>query len=669
MNPRIKRRPFLATLSALGAGALVPLSSPAKSTENITARLPLFWEGDLETVPTVIKKIENEFLSFTWYSNAAADILDKQTGTTWYMSPVAYQEEEAIERGHVWVRQERSMCEQYPARFVGVVNGDEVKFTVLGLGKKIKGDFTCTAALVGDRLIFKIKNIAPQLPNLMFPPHIESEQLVLPIGIGRLIRKPLPSRYFHAFFSHLNMRWFGGLKEKSQNGWMAIFGGNFENAGVSASELALVPTWQKSLGKWEPVRSVQYAFTSGGYVGQAKVYRKFAQENGLWKTLDEKIKDTPALKNMVGGRLVSMVAARCADRVDMQQDQLKPLNAELKAGEGKIKVINKFSSMPTAIAQFQKAGMKSGIINIRGWGRGGYDYGHPDIWPPSPEVGTAEELKKACDLPSNFTAVLHDNYQDTYEHNPSFPKGINIRSNGERLQGGYWDPGQSYILNSKASLQFATRNWEQIKQVAPRGMFVDTVTAMQLYESYETGNTQTRKQDLAGKLELIKFYKQKKLIFGSEESADFGITDVDWMECRHKRLAGESIPLWPLVFHDCIMMGRYNSVNLSLPSVIAKSNLHPRHLEDMLWGYFMLYWEQSGNLQMQLDAISATTHVDEWFGQVATSEMTKHEFLTEDYMVERTTFANGKSITINFSNVLQTFGNMALKAYEYKISG
>ena len=669
MNPKIKRRPFLASISALSAGAFIPLVSVAKSNEEAVKSSDQYWQGNLTTAPSILKKLENEFISFTWFSNASALIVDKKTGANWNMWPVANQEEESIERGHVWVRQDRSMCEQYPARFAGVANGDDVKFTVIGFSKKIKGDFTCSASLDKDRLTFKIKNISPQLPNLMFPPHIESEQLVLPMGVGRLIRKPLSSRNFYSFFSHLNMRWFGGLKEKSQHGWMALFGENFENGGVSASELALVPTWQKSLGKWEPVRSVQYIFTSGGYVGQAKAYRKIAKENGLFKTLEDKIKDIPALKNMVGGRIVSVVTARCADTVQMQQEQLKPLTEELKSGDGKLKVLNKFSNIPNTVAELQKAGMKRGIINIRGWGRGGYDYGHPDIWPPSPEVGTVEELKKACDMPENFIAVLHDNYQDTYEHNPSFPKGINIRANGEKLLGGYWDPGQSYIMNSKASLEFAKRNWEKIKEVAPQGMFVDTITAMQLYESYEAGNTQTRKQDLEGKLNLIKFFKQKNLIFGSEESADFGIANVDWMECRHKRIVGESIPLWPLVYHDCVMMGRYNSVNESLPEVIAKSNSHPKHLEDMLWGYFMLYWSQDSDSQMQQKAIVATTHVDDWFGQIATSEMTKHEFLSDDFMVERTTFANNKSITVNFSNVERDIENMTFKPYEYKLNG
>ncbi len=666
----MKRRPFLASLATLGATSIVSLPGLAKKvSSNSQNTLPEYWQEDEQTLPQILKKLENELIAFTWFSDASATLLDKKSNTSWAMSPVAYQEEDSVDRGHVWVRQERSMCDQYPGRFRGELQGEDVKFTVLGLAKKIKGTFVCNARLENEFLFFQIKNIDNRLPNLMFPPHLESSQLVLPIGIGKLIRKPLPSRYFHAFFTHLNMRWFGGLKEDGKNGWMAIYEENFENGGLSASGLALVPAWQKSLGKWENSRTIKYTFTQNGYVQQAKTYRKHAQKIGLFKTLDTKIKETPTLKNMVGGRLVSLVAARAAERVDMQQDQLQPVDAAFEKTVGKLKVLNKFSTMPSSIAQLKQAGMKSGIINIRGWGKGGYDYGHPDIWPPSPEVGTADELKKACNAPEEFTVVLHDNYQDTYEHNPSFPKGINIRQNGEYLVGGYWDPGQSYILNSKASIEFAKRNWDQIKQVAPKGMFVDTTTAMQLYESFEAGNTQTRKQDLERKIELIKFYKAKGLIFGSEESADFGIPHVDWMECRHKRVVGESIPLWPLVFHDCVMMGRYISMNESLPSEIAKSQSHPKHLEDMLWGYFMLYWGQSEANNIQLEAIKATMHVDDWFGKIATAEMANHEFLTEDFMVERTTFANGKSITINFSNEQKSVPGISLKAYEYKILG
>ena len=88
--------------------------------------------------------------------------------------PVAYQENEEIEQGHVWVRKGRSSCEQYPGRFRGkLVNGD-ARFILLNRLNKIMGGFTCTASLNEEAIVFTIKNIDEKISNLCFPPPIKS---------------------------------------------------------------------------------------------------------------------------------------------------------------------------------------------------------------------------------------------------------------------------------------------------------------------------------------------------------------------------------------------------------------------------------------------------------------------------------------------------------------
>ncbi|MDX2188349.1 MAG: DUF5696 domain-containing protein [Bacteroidota bacterium] len=666
----MKRRPFLSGFTTLGVGILTSGKISAETIEkNNFSKPDVYYEDEVDSKPSVLIKLENKFISFEWFSDASAIIIDKISNTTWNMAKVALQEEEAIDRGHVWVRQERSSVEQYPGRFRGEKIGEEIKFTLLGFQKKVMGTFYCAATLEDELLKFRITKIDDQLPNLMFPPYIESEMLVLPMGVGRLIRKPLTSRYFHTFFSHMNMRWFGGLKKDGRNGWMAVFEENFENSGILASELAVVPTWLKSLEKWETSRSIKYTFTQNGYVGQAKKYRQIAQKKGLFKSIESKIKEKPALANMIGGRLISFVGAWPAKNEENIENRLKIKDQKFKESEGKLTILNKFKGIPEAIEKIKAAGMKKGIFNIRGWIRGGYDYSHPDIWPPEPQLGTVDELKNACNVQGPYSVVLHDNYQDSYEQNPSFPKGVNINKKGNLMLGGFWAGGQSYIMNYKAGLEYAKRNWPNIKNLEADGMFVDTITAMQLYESFEKGNEISRNKDLQLKTEFIKFFNNQNQLFGSEESADFGIPLVDWMECRHQRTPGESIPLWPLVYHDCIMMGRYNSVASSIPNQdkLSKGE-YPEHLEDMLWGYFMCYWAHSiEDQEIQLKAISSTMHVDDWFGQIATAEMINHEFLTDDYSVEKTSFGNGKSITINFSNKIVNINGISFQPYEYKI--
>lgn len=462
------------------------------------------------------------------------------------------------------------------------------------------------------------------------------------------------------------MRFFGGLQ--NDNGYTAIFENGYEDAGVSAIRLTVNPVWQKSLGKYNNSYSIRYVFGEGGYVGIAKTYRNWFKNNGFFKSLEQKIKENPLLENLVGGRIISSVVA-LPNRTKQQNEEKLEINIAENPTSISTNPILTYKKINEIITACKSAGMKKGIFNLRGWIRGGYDYSHPDIWPPEASIGTIDELKNMCNLENPFTVVLHDNYQDTYEHNPSFPKGTNITKNGDLMLGGYWAPGQCYILNSNASIENAKKNWEYIKTLKPKGMFIDTITAMQLYESYDKNNLQTRKQDAERKIKLMEFFKTKNQLFGSEEAGDFGIKYIDWLENRHVRVSGESIPLWPLVFHDAVMNGRYiNKASENAAQKIGDTSKKPQWLEDMLWGYFMLYWEYNEiDINIQPEAIKNTIHVDEWFEKIATAEMINHEYLTTDYDLEKSTFSNGYSIIVNFSNNPKTIDNYVIDRYSYKI--
>lgn len=663
----MKRRPFLTKISALGISGLISFDLKANTRQNPTNNND---ENNLVNgvfSATILQKLENEYISFTWMSDASALIVDKIHNATWQMGSVAIQEEEEIEHDHVWVRQDRSICEQYPARFRGKLDGGAVKFTMIDSELVVIGSFKCTVNLINEYLTFSIFEIDEKIPNLSFPTPIENEMLLLPEGIGKLLKEPSDKRMFHSQVAHLNMRFFGGLK-MDNNGYIAIFDQNYEDSGLLTHGLNASPLWQKSLGKYADSRSIKYSFINNGYVGIAKKYRIWATENGLVKTLAQKIKESPQLQSLIGGRQITFYQCIAKPKYSTLENQLKSVAQLEKAkpdGEDPApNVVYTFAQLKEIVAEIKTNwGFKNGIINIRGWIKGGYDYSHPDVWPPEPFLGTVDELKELCATKDKYFTLLHDNYQDIYSQSKSFPKGINITNKGKYMRGGIWASGQAYILNSRDSLKYAERNWDQIKQLKTGGMFVDTTTAVQLYQSYEKSNTATRSDDLNNKLELIKFYKNQNQVFGSEEVADFGAKDVDFFETRHARIPGVSVPLWPLVFHDCAMTSRY--VDTSNMKINEKS-----WLEDMLWGYFILArigtWGKKDWTDYKADFM-ATLHVDDWFGQIATAQMTNHEFLSEDFQLEKTTFSNGKSIVVNFSKEIKYIDGVKYPALSYKI--
>jgi len=413
---------------------------------------------------------------------------------------------------------------------------------------------------------------------------------------------------------------------------------------------------------------MSYRFTKGGYVELAKIYRQWAKENGLFRSLDEKITEKPALKNYAGGRLLSFYEARPGvDSYQAGNYWFTPEEIE-KRGTERINVSFTHNDVIRYVDAARKEGFKHGPVIIRGWIKGGYDDSHPDIWPPDPALGKISDLKAALNQHEGITGGLHDNYQDMYEDTESFPFGLNVLRNGEFMAGGYWAGGQAYILESAAGLKYAKRNWEKIRTVNPAAMFIDTTTAAQLLQSYDEKALQTRTQDRNFKFDLLKFYHDQGRLVGSEEGADFAIPVADWYENRHARVPGESIPIWPLVFHDAVFGTRYHP---------KPAGNYASWLEDMLWGYLLLFnvrpeWMARGSnrFDKSLTAVhdfGSTFHVDDWHRQIATSEMTDHRFLSEDFNVEMTTFANGKAIICNFGDSPFLYKTKTIKPAGYLI--
>lgn len=596
------------------------------------------------TPVTKIKHIESKFLAVDIFSDASARILDKKNDVQWRIASVAIQDESPIDVGHVWTDTSRSFCEQYPGRFSAQTCGDKTVFTLLGRQNRIIGQLVCDIVLEENWLVYRIIEVEELLPSLIFPPPVICDSLVIPHGTGQWLHKPSTDmrfdRQYYPFFSNLNMRWFGGTKDDAC--WLAVLDEGMPDSGAFRANRSISPVWLKSLGRWSPPFSVKYKFTKGNYVTLAKVFRKWCMNNGLFKSLEQKIDENPNLRHYIGGRLISFHQAHPpttqhhADTLWMPQKQ-----AQQRVG----KEINIRFTHANVLRHLEKAkalGFTRGPVILRGWINRGYDASHPDIWPPEPSLGTLDELKQVMSLSQPIVSGLHDNYQDMYDTIQSFPEGINIMRDGQLMPAGFWAGGQAYTVNGRTQLAYAKRNWKNIKDLAPKAMFIDTTTAMSMYQSYEKGNTLKRTADLHYKTELLKFYRDQGVLIGSEESADFGIPIIDWFENRHSRNKDWYIPLWPLVFHDAAVCTRYRD------SKEVGCHGYPSWLEDMLWGYMLLFRIDAG--WKKANEFKNTFHVDAWHKKIATAEMLDHSFLTEDHKVEQTIFSSGHAIICNFGS-------------------
>ena len=670
----MERRSFIKTTSLLAAGATVASTAGCKNENKYSKNEPVYYKD--ERPVTILKALENDFLKVSLFSDASAKILDKKNNYEWELTSVATQDCGPIDDGYVWIRGDRTLMEQYPGRFHVEADGNTFHYTLLGKNNRIKATFHCSITLEDKFLNFSISDIDESIPSLIFPPHIESDSIVLPNGLGKIFHKKnadIWTRQFYNYQTGLNMRWFGGLKDGY--GWLAIFDDHINDGGVLQVNNSLAPGWLKSMDKWKSAYSIKYNFMKGSYVELAKTYRKHLIENGLFKTLKEKIIENPLLENMIGGRSLSYFQAWCPIHIKDAKNYLYNDKQIHQRDTEKIKVDFTHQEVLKSLRYAQKTGFKNGMVILRGWINQGYDGNHPDIWPPEPLLGSIDDLKEIMSLPAPIIPTLHDQYQDVYIDTKEFPKGVNRLPDGDLMHGGLWAGGQGYIMNSRFSVYFAKRNWENTKTLTPKGLFLDTVTASKFHQSWEEKNLQTRTEDMQYKTKLLQDHKSYGILIGSEEGSEMGIPVCDWFENRHTRKDNENIPLFPLVFHDAVIMSRYNS--------FEPGSSTPKWMEDMLWGYQLQFFmnPQFGNIRpaeggekigfgpnmMTEELFKSTFVVDEWHKKIALSEMTDHKFLTEDGKVEETTFAPGIRIIVNFSNETRTVNGIEVKANNYVI--
>lgn len=604
----------------------------------------------------IVWQQQNAFLRVELMDDGSAQVTDCRTGEVWQMGRVAFQEDNAVDVGHCWLRTERSMCEEYPGRFHLEPAGDQgiLRVTLFGWEGRVVGQFSIEPRLVDQWLEFRLFDIDESIPSLVYPTPIVTESLVFPQNVGRWVRKPFPfpQRYWWVYPVHLRMRWFGGLR--GDHGWIAILHEGYTDGGTHVAEMSAAPAWLPSMGRWSGDRIVRYGFTSGGYVGLAKAYRAYAIEQGMFRSLRDKLEDLPAARNLPGSDLLSFFQGE-SFRTDRYEDLLQPVPSDLASEGDSPRVYITYADAQRLIHEAQGLGVNRALAVLRGWIKGGYDESHPDIFPLETAYGTMDELRDLLALNSGVTVALHDNYQDIYPQSESFPQGVIRNMQGEMLRGGIWAGGQSYLIKAPDGVRNARRNWQTLSGLNPRAMFVDTTIAVQWYEDYTADSPMSRAQDKAAKEELLQFFREQRQVVGSEEGADFGVPYVEWIENRHRRIAGESIPLWGLVFHDAAFCARY---------------LRPTHdyLTDMLWGYMLLWdFRQPEGWDALLSGIAATRPATAWHGRIALDEMLSHRYLTDDGQVEETVFSSGAAITINFADEPRTVDGLLIPGQGYVI--
>ncbi len=472
-------------------------------------------------------------------------------------------------------------------------------------------------------------------------------RLIMPVNEGisyPVDDETIPTAWYHTYGGHGLCMGFFGLT-RGEDGWMAILE-TPDDAAVRMDRLdgrlCLAPEWQSQKGKFGYERRLRYVFFDhGGYVALCKRYRHYAKDRGLFKSLEEKRANNPNVDLLIGAVNVWNWDFFGPDAVSLVKE-MRSLGIE--------RILWSHRQPPETVAAMNQL---DGVLTSR------YDI-FQDLMDPA------------------LLKHLHGLHPDWTQE--GWPDDLMIGPYGEWLRGWGVDgkDGKRYfcgvLCDRKAPAYARRRIRKELKTHPYRSRFIDTTTATHWRECYHKKHPVTRTESRKYKMKLLDVVSNEmSLVCGSETGHDAAVPYVHYFEGMlslgpyrvheagrdmtailedvpeqiSKFQVGEfyRLPLWELVFHDCVVSQWYwGDYNNKLPKVWAK-----RDLFNVLYGTGPMFmftregWKKNkGRFVKSYKSVCPTVR------KVGYSEMVDHRILTEDRAVQETEFANGVVITVNF---------------------
>lgn len=460
---------------------------------------------------------------------------------------------------------------------------------------------------------------------------------------------PLPRGSFGG--DRLDMPWVGLCDLDSGAGYLLLL----ETSDDSEVKLPKFPgkggrslaapqvTWRPQKGAFGPPRSLLFHFSAnGGYVALCKRYRSYAKEHGLLVPFTEKLKNYPNLQRLFGAPDVWGNASLAFAR-------------EAKA-----------------------AGVEKMLIHGR---------------PATPsEMRAINELGYLTSEYDNYTDILEAKDGKVDHDHARLPGDAVLKSDQQRMTAWLtWDKKTQYMKRCPLL-------WEQAaKATAAKvlaewpfaGRFIDVTTAESMYECYDPKHPMTRSQKRECGPALHRVFRDRGLVMGGEHGIWWCVPWVDYIEGMqsggfaswpaghliHPKSKDEQfegawgkvttkwadyekwgighasrVPLWELVFHDCIVSTWYwgdasDWLFDAAPEITAKKDAY-----NILYGTIPLLWADKGGSWSKDREVFLRTYRNtcKLHEAVATAELVSHEWLSPDRSVQRTRFSNGTACLVNF---------------------
>jgi Family of unknown function (DUF5696) len=445
-----------------------------------------------------------------------------------------------------------------------------------------------------------------------------------------------------------SMSWWGFQKGKSA---MMIIVETPDDAAYQFKHPAGGPTeigprWVAQLSRFNYPRSVRMVFFSNGnYVDMAKRYRRYAMESGLFVSLKEKIARTPAVNDLLGTPQTRVSILRNlspdGDRYDTK-DATKNYS------------LTTFDERAKQLRELKSRGFDRVLVFISGWPHLGYDRQHPDSLPPPEKAGGWDGFKRLADTARQlgYSYILHDQYRDYYLDAPSYDPQFAVREENAKLppqafpgsrfgdsKDGdmplmrHWDGGKQAYLNNRFWLGHLVKNYQLFFDhgLTPQGIYLDVIGYVPPDADFNREHPTTRREAMAGRIACMNWARQNLGIVATEAGADWVIPYVDVINQSGGGSKAILVPLYNLVYHDAVIVSYGARDQQSLLRGILNG------------GVPELPITPTEEKMLALMRTMMALHK-----RVGLLEMTRHEFLDPNYRKERTTFADGTTVTVNW---------------------
>jgi hypothetical protein len=580
-------------------------------------------------------------------ADATLSVTDKRTGKSWQQRPSA--EGEILRSAKAWNNIEMTLLH--------AASGMDVQ-AVIHLEPDCP-EFTVTLSAEGDL----------ERP-ILFPHPFVTEpgtHLVVPMNEG--ISYPVEDKTINtirliAYGGHGICMAFWGVTDGRQ-GHMAIIE-TPDDASIKIGRfngnLCIAPEWESQKGNFGYARKLRYVFLDeGGHIAMCKRYRRYAQETGKFKTLQEKRRENPNVDLLIGA-----VNVWC-----WEQDALTIVREMKSVGINRILWSNR--KPPEVIKAMNDM---DGVLTSR------YDI-YQDLMDPQ--------------IVKDKLRGVHPDWTQA-----GWPDDIMLDQNGKPREG--WrvrgKDGQMYpcgVLCDKQALKYAEQRVPaELKTHPYRCRFIDTTTASSWRECYHPEHPMTRSESRHWKMELLRYMsEQMKLVTGSETGHDAAVPYVHYFEGmlslgpyrvpdagRNMRKIWDEVPervakfqlghkyrlpLWELVYHDCVVAQWYwGDYNNKLPALWQK-----RDLFNILYGTAPMFMFDRSLWEKNKERFARSyKNICDVTRAVGYTEMTNHRFLTPDRDVQQTTFSNGVIVTVNFGeNPYRLPDSKEIEPMSYHVTG